>query len=75
MLNSESSGSFPVNLLESPRNQTPTWANSLDRTYRFMDVDDPDLKLILDAFNVHIPAMLFRLAELKSIKTGITVFM
>ena len=43
--------------------------------YRFMDVDDPDLKLILDAFNVHIPAMLFRLAELKSIKTGITVFM
>ena len=43
--------------------------------YRFMDVDDPDLRLILDAFNVHIPAMLFRLAELKSIKTGITVFM
>jgi hypothetical protein len=43
--------------------------------YRFMDVDDPDLKLILDAFNVHIPAMLFRFAELKSIKTGITVFM
>ena len=43
--------------------------------YRFMDVDDPDLKLILDAFNVHIPAKLFRLAELKSIKTGIGVFM
>ena len=43
--------------------------------YRFMDVDDPDLKLILDAFNVHIPPKLFRLAELKSIKTGITVFM
>ena len=43
--------------------------------YRFMDVDDPDLKLILDAFDVHIPAKLFRLAELKSIKTGITVFM
>ena len=43
--------------------------------YRFMDVDDPDLKLILDAFNVHIPAKLFRLAELKSIKTGINVFM
>ena len=43
--------------------------------FRFMDVDDPDLKLILDAFNVQIPPKLFRLAELKSIKTGITVFM
>lgn len=43
--------------------------------YRFMHVDDPDLKLILDAFNVHISPKLFRLAELKSIKTGITVFM
>lgn len=43
--------------------------------YRFMDVDDPDLKLVLDAFNVQIPPKLFRLAELKSIKTGITVFM
>jgi hypothetical protein len=43
--------------------------------YRFMDVDDPDLKLILDAFDVHIPPKLFRLAELKSIKTGISVFM
>lgn len=43
--------------------------------YRFMDVDDPDLKLVLDAFNVHIPPKLFRLAELKSIKTRISVFM
>ena len=43
--------------------------------FRFMDVDDPDLKLILDAFNVHISKKLFRLAELKSIKTGISVFM
>ena len=43
--------------------------------FRFMDVDDPDLKLILDAFNVHISPKLFRLAELKSIKTGISVFM
>ena len=43
--------------------------------YRFMDVDDPDLKLILDAFCVHISKKLFRLAELKSIKTGISVFM
>ena len=43
--------------------------------YRFMDVDDPDLKLVLDAFNIRIPPKLFRSAELKSIKTGINVFM
>lgn len=43
--------------------------------YRFMDVDDPDLKLILDAFGIDIPAKLYRRAELKSIKTGIKVFM
>ena len=43
--------------------------------YRFMDVDDPDLKLILDAFGVDIPARLYRRAELRSIKTGIKVFM
>ncbi len=27
--------------------------------YRFMDVDDPDLKLILDAFDIKIPAKLY----------------
>lgn len=43
--------------------------------YRFMDVDDPDLKLILDAFGIDIPAKLFRRAELKHIKTEIKVFM
>lgn len=43
--------------------------------YRFMDVDDPDLRIILDAFDVRIPPKLFRSAELKSIKTGISVFM
>lgn len=46
-----------------------------DDLYRFMDVDDPDLKLILDAFNIRIPCKLFRRAELKSIKTGTSVFM
>ena len=45
-----------------------------DDLYRFMDVDDPDLKLILDAFNIIIPPKLYRRAELKSIKTGISVF-
>lgn len=42
--------------------------------YRFMDVDDPDLKLILDAFDIKIPAKLYRKAELKSIKTDTKIF-
>lgn len=42
--------------------------------YRFMDVDDPDLKLILDAFDIKIPAKLYRKAELKSIKANIKIF-
>lgn len=45
-----------------------------DDLYRFMDVDDPDLALILKAFHVNIPAKLYRRAELKSIKTGICIF-
>lgn len=43
--------------------------------YRFIDVDHPDVKLILDAFEIDIPAKLYRRAELKRIKTGIKVFM
>lgn len=46
-----------------------------DELYRFMDVDDPDLKQILDAFGISIPAKLYRRAELKRIKTEIKVFM
>lgn len=42
--------------------------------YKFMDVDDPDLKLILDAFNIKIPAKFYRRAELKSIKTALKIF-
>jgi transposase len=42
--------------------------------YRFMNIDDPDLKLILDAFDIQIPLKLFRRAELKQIKTGIQIF-
>lgn len=42
--------------------------------YRFMDVDDPDLKLILDAFEIDIPAKLYRRAELKALKTGTKIF-
>ena len=43
--------------------------------YRFADVDDPDLALILKAFNIDIPPKLYRKAELKSIKTGTRIFM
>jgi hypothetical protein len=42
--------------------------------YRFMDVDDPDLKLILDAFGICIPAKLYQRAELKSLKTNLEIF-
>lgn len=43
--------------------------------YRFADVDDPDLAIILKAFNIDIPPKLYRKAELKSIKTGTRIFM
>lgn len=43
--------------------------------YRFMDIDDPDLKLILDAFEIKLPQKLYRRAELKAIKTGTPIFM
>lgn len=43
--------------------------------YRFMDADDPDLKLILDAFGIRLSPKLYRWAELKHIKTEIKVFM
>ena len=43
--------------------------------YRFMDIDDPDLALILKSFHIDIPPKLYRRAELKAIKTGIRVFM
>ena len=42
--------------------------------YRFMDIDDPDLKLILDAFDIKIPEKLYQRAELKKIKTGTKIF-
>ena len=46
-----------------------------DDLYRFADVDDPDLAIILKAFNIDIPPKLYRKAELKSIKTGTKIFM
>ena len=43
--------------------------------YRFTDIDDPDLALILKSFGIDIPPKLYRRAELKAIKTGINIFM
>ena len=43
--------------------------------YRFMAINDPDLKLILDAFNIKILPKFYRRAELKQIKTNIKNFM
>ena len=43
--------------------------------YRFLNVDDPDLQLILKAFDIDIPQKLYRRADLKRIKTGIRIFM
>lgn len=42
--------------------------------YRFMYIDDPDLKLILDAFDIKMPAKLYRSSELKTIKTHTKIF-
>ena len=42
--------------------------------YRFLNIDNPDLKMILDAFNISIPYKMFQRGELKSIKTGIQIF-
>lgn len=36
-----------------------------DDLYRFTDLDDPDLKLILDAFEITIPVKLYRKSDLK----------
>jgi transposase len=46
-----------------------------DDYFRFLNINDPDLKLILDAFNINIPYKMFRRGELKSIKTGTKIFM
>jgi hypothetical protein len=42
--------------------------------YRFLNIDDPDLKLILDAFEIKIPYKMYQRGELKGIKTGTRIF-
>ena len=42
--------------------------------YRFMNIEQEDLKLILNAFNINIPKKLFTIGELKNIKAKIKIF-
>jgi len=42
-----------------------------DGLYRFNDIDDKDLKLILEAFDIHIPRKLFSKKEIRSLNTFI----
>ena len=41
--------------------------------YRFNNIDDKDLKILLDSFNIEIPLKLFKKMELLNIKTSIQV--
>ena len=43
--------------------------------YRFNHLDDPDLKIILEAFEINIPAKLYKKGELREIKTNIKITM
>ena len=46
-----------------------------DDYFRFLNLNDPDLKLILDAFNIQIPAKFFQRSELKALKTQTKIIM
>ncbi len=56
---------LPANRIQKALNKwnVEHFANDL---YRFCNLDDSDLKLILDAFNISIPTKLFHKADLKS---------
>lgn len=43
--------------------------------YRFMNIENEDLQIILKAFEINIPKKLFTIGELKSIKSNIKIFM
>ena len=45
-----------------------------NQLYRFMNIEDHDLQIILKAFEITIPKKLFTLGELKNLKTNIKVF-
>lgn len=42
--------------------------------FRFLNIDDPDLKLILDAFGIVIPYKMYQRVELKTIKAKTKIF-
>lgn len=42
--------------------------------YRFLNIEDDDLKILLKAFDIDIPKKLFTIGELKNIKTNIKIF-
>lgn len=44
-----------------------------DEYYRFNDIDDPDLKLILDSFGIIIPKKLYRMNDLRQLKKDIKI--
>ncbi|MBO5095644.1 MAG: IS1634 family transposase [Bacilli bacterium] len=44
-----------------------------DEYYRFNNINDPDLAIILKAFNINIPAKLYKRAELRNIKVNIKI--
>lgn len=44
-----------------------------DEYFRFNNINDEDLSIILKAFNINIPAKLYKRAELRSIKVNINI--
>lgn len=44
-----------------------------DDLYRFNNLDNADLKLILDAFHIHIPLKLFKTRELKALISSFSI--
>lgn len=44
-----------------------------DEYYRFNSINDKDLSIILKAFNINIPAKLYKRAELRNIKVNIKI--
>ena len=42
--------------------------------YKFMNMENEDLKIILNSFNINIPKKLFTLGELKDIRTNVKTF-
>ena len=63
--------------LNGERVQSALKKRSVEETsmeyYRFNNLDDHDLKLILKAFEIDIPTKLFKKGELKSMKSQIKI--